>query len=273
MDRGTFAKLGWVLWIMRKSLSLLSHRSVLTQVVVSHMGMCLSYLLYAVRDIYFSLLNSEGPAGSIGTQTVSQGNFGLAWGNGQWGNRCLCQQSTWLVGVFSLALLETQTEPLMQSWNYSVALLWHDLASAGYNLCHCSLHSSSTYLEQKVSQRWKQYRQNFLQEGCKKTSLTVMTGNACSTSAVKTPVGITDWDLKCWNSFETVYSRHLSNLTSSMRRKREMLVWKFNKWVLNMGVRSWLQAGIIQSAEERWQGEYKTWKALEVETSNTGLMR
>lgn len=132
------AKLGWGLWTMCKSLSLLSHKSVLTQAAFSHMGMCLSHLLYPVRDIYFSLLNSESPAGSIGTQTVSQGNFGVAWGNGQWGNRHVCQQSTWLAGVFRAALLETETELPDASTEFSVALLWHDLASGGYKLCHCS---------------------------------------------------------------------------------------------------------------------------------------
>ena len=62
-------QLGWLLWIMCKSLSLLSHKSTLTQVVVSHFSMCLSsYRLYPTRDKYVRLFNSESPAGSIDMQ-------------------------------------------------------------------------------------------------------------------------------------------------------------------------------------------------------------
>lgn len=144
------AKLGWVLWTLCKSLPLLSHKSLLTQVAVSHMGMCLSYLLYPIRDIYFSLLNSESPADSVGTQTVSQGNFGS--GMRQWTMR---QQAHLPAEHLAGRSIQCST-----SWDWDwtswcnhrfTQLLYCDLASVGYNLCHCRSHSSSTHLKQKDS--------------------------------------------------------------------------------------------------------------------------
>ena len=87
-------QLGWVWWIMCKSLSSLSHKLAHTQVAVSHWSMCPSYLLYPTRDKYVRVFDSASPAGSVDMQAVSQGTFGLPWGNGQRDNRHICQQST-----------------------------------------------------------------------------------------------------------------------------------------------------------------------------------